>query len=53
MTDLLEGLEGVAVYMDNVIFHGKDIIAHDTLLQTTSERMEQAGLKLNKEKCVF
>ena len=52
MNELLEGLEGVAVYMDDIIVHGKDMSSHDVCLQNTLERMEQAGLKL-KEKCVF
>ncbi|KAL2098399.1 hypothetical protein ACEWY4_007606 [Coilia grayii] len=49
MHELLEGLEGVAGYMDDVIVHGKDKATHDRHLQST----EQAGLKLNKEKCVY
>ena len=53
MNELLEGLEGVAVYMDDVIIHGKDMAAHNRHLQGTLERMEQAGLKLNKERCVY
>lgn len=53
MNELLEGLEGVAVYMDDVIVHRKDMKAHNTQLQSTLGRMEQASLKLNKEKCAF
>ena len=53
MNELLEGLEGVAVYMDDVIIHGKDMAEHNRHHQATLERMEQAGLKQNKEKCVY
>ena len=50
---LLEGLEGVAAYMDDVIVHRKDKATHDRHLQCALERMEQVGLKLNKEKYVY
>lgn len=52
MNELLKGPKGVAVYMDDVIVHGKDMIEHNKHLQSTLERMELACLKLNKEKCV-
>ena len=53
MHELLDGLEGVAGYMDDVIVHGKDKATHDRHLQSTLERMKQVGLKLNEEKCVY
>lgn len=53
MNELLERLEDVAVYMDDVIVLGKDMATHDRHLQNTLERKEQAGFKLNQEKCVY
>uniref|UniRef100_A0AAV2MKI3 ribonuclease H n=1 Tax=Knipowitschia caucasica TaxID=637954 RepID=A0AAV2MKI3_KNICA len=53
MHELLDGLEGVAGYMDDVIVHGKDKATHDRHLQSTLERMKQVGPKLNEEKCVY
>ena len=41
MYEQLEGLEGVAAYMDDVIVHGTDMAAHNRHLQGTLERMEQ------------
>ncbi|KAL1249363.1 hypothetical protein QQF64_020368 [Cirrhinus molitorella] len=46
-------MEGVAVYMDNMIVYGKDMEEHDSNLRGVLKRMENVGLKLNMEKCVF
>ncbi|KAI2647390.1 Transposon Tf2-8 polyprotein [Labeo rohita] len=53
MNELLADMEGVAVYMDDVIVYGKDMTEHDNHLKRVLERMESVGLKLNKDKCVF
>ncbi len=53
MNELLADMEGVAVYMDDVIVYGKDRTEHDNHLKRVLERMESVGLKLNKDKCVF
>eukprot|EP00064_Thunnus_orientalis_P005604 superscaffoldBa00000557_g5618 len=50
--EMLEGLQGVAVYMDDIIVHGRDMGEHEEWLQRVMERLESAGLKLNAEKCV-
>lgn len=51
MTETLQGLQGVSVYMDDIVVHGKDMEEHDFHLQKVLERVESAGLKLNKDKC--
>lgn len=51
MQKLLYGLEGVQVYMDDVIIYGASIQEHDARLKRTMETMEFAGLRLNKDKC--
>lgn len=55
MVETLEGLRGVAVYMDNIIIHGRDMRGNNEWeqLQKVMERLESAGLKLNTEKCVL
>lgn len=53
MTETLYGLQGAAVYMDDIVVYGKDMEEHDLRLQKVLERVESAGLKLNKEKCVL
>ncbi|KAJ8410590.1 hypothetical protein AAFF_G00194940 [Aldrovandia affinis] len=50
MVKTLEGLRGLAVYMDNII-HCRDMAEHDQCLQRVMEQLESAGLKLNAEKC--
>lgn len=37
MMETLEGLEGVDVYMDDIIVHGKDMAEHDQRLQSVME----------------
>lgn len=46
-------LGDLAVYMDDLIVHGKSQEEHDECLRRVLESIEQAGLKLNKEKCIF
>ncbi len=53
MNELLGDLDRVAVYMDDLIVHGKSQEEHDEHLRHILERIERAGLKLYKEKCVF
>lgn len=53
MLEILEGLQGVAVCIDDIIVHGRNMAEHDERLQIVTERLEAAGLKLNTEKCVL
>lgn len=53
MTELLEGLEGVFCYMDDVLVFGKDSKEHDSRLEEVLNKMKKAGLKLNQQKCKF
>lgn len=51
MLETLEGLEGVAVFMDDILIYGTSMEQHDARLEKVLQRVESAGLKLNKEKC--
>ncbi len=51
MCDLLSGLPGVVVYMDDVLITGKTKEEHDERLQQVLQIVQKAGLKLNKDKC--
>ena len=53
MLEVLEGLEGVFVYMDDILVFGKDTIEHDGRLSKVLETLDHAGLQLNQEKCLY
>ena len=50
MQEMLEGLEGVICYMDDMVIYGDDS-THDKRLEAVLERIRTSGLKLNKKKC--
>ena len=51
MKQLLEGLDGVEVIMDDILLWGKNIVQHDERLIQLLERLRAIGLQLNKDKC--
>lgn len=50
MIDTLQGLEGIEVFMDNMLIHGATVDERDRHLEKVMQRIETAGLKLNREK---
>lgn len=53
MMEMLNGLEGVEVFMDDVIVYGATEEEHDSRLEKVMQRIETASLKLNRQKCQF
>lgn len=51
MSVLFRGQEGVEVYMDDILVHGRDEKEHEERLQNVLQILEKAGLKLNDKKC--
>lgn len=49
--ETLQGLEGVEVFMDDVLVCGDSMEQHDAGLEKVMQRIGSAGLKLKKEKC--
>lgn len=53
VSQILAGLEGTVCLMDDIVISGKDEAEHDARLSATLSRLAQAGVTLNKDKCVF
>ena len=53
ISEILDGLEGVAHIQDDIIVWGTDQENHDNNLSKVLERIKASGLKLNKKKCEF
>ena len=49
----LEDLDGVCVYMDDIILSGSTIEQHYQRLEKAVKKLVQIGLSLNKDKCYF
>lgn len=53
MERLLGGIEGVLVYLDDILITGKSTEEHLAILNRVLSILSKAGLKLNKAKCTF
>ena len=49
----LAGIEGVQNISDDIVLHGPDTETHNRRLRQTTERLQECGLTLNAEKCLF
>lgn len=53
MENILQGLPGVSVYIDDILVTGKTLEEHLKNLEAVLTRLEKAGLRLKREKCEF
>ena len=53
MTELLSGLPGVEVIIDDILVHGSSVAEHDARLEAALRRIHDSGLRLNRDKCEF
>jgi hypothetical protein len=53
MNDILEGLPGVLCLIDDIIIFAETQEEHDRRLRAVLQRLEEAHVTLNEEKCVF
>lgn len=53
MEHIIEGLDGVRVYVDDIIAWGSTVQEHNERLTKVMERIQKYGLKLNKSKYQF
>ena len=53
MGQLLAGMPLVVVYLDNILVCGRTLLEHDEVLKQVLDRLQSAGLRLNREKCLL
>ena len=53
MEAILAGQEGILCHMDDVLISGRTQEEHDARLHSTLQRIQKAGVTLNKDKCEF
>ena len=53
LTEMLEGIPGVIIDVDDILIHAKSLEEHDKRLDQVLSRIRESGLKLNKKKCKF
>ncbi|XP_055634193.1 uncharacterized protein K02A2.6-like [Toxorhynchites rutilus septentrionalis] len=53
MCEMFAGIEGVVVYIDDIVVWGSTLEEHDERLQKVLNILEDNRAMLNKEKCVF
>lgn len=51
MMETMEGLEGVEIFMDDVLVYGAKVSEHNQCLEKVMQCIVTAGLKLNHDKC--
>lgn len=53
MSQVLAGMDGVVCHMDDMLVWGKTVAEHDERLRKVLNKLLNAGLTLNSEKCEF
>ena len=53
ISEIIDGLKGVAHIQDDIIIWGANREEHDNNLREVLERVKSSGLKLNRNKCSF
>ena len=53
MEQLLQGIAGIAVYIDDILVTGGDEDEHLKSLEEVLKRLQEAGLQVKKHKCQF
>ncbi|KAG8172437.1 hypothetical protein JTE90_019371, partial [Oedothorax gibbosus] len=53
MEEVFAGVDGVLPYLDDIYITGTDMTSHNLKLEEVLQRLDQAGLRLKREKCCF
>ncbi|KAG8202124.1 hypothetical protein JTE90_010485 [Oedothorax gibbosus] len=51
--EVFAGVDGVLPYLDDIYITGTDMTSHNLKLEEVLQRLDQAGLRLKREKCCF
>lgn len=53
LEEILSGIEGIWIYMDDILITSSNQKAHDASLKEVISRLNSHGVKLNAQKCCF
>ena len=53
MVDMLDGIPGVEVYIDDILINASTVSEHDARLEQVLQIFMELGVTLNREKCIF
>ena len=53
MENLLQGIQGVCVYIDDILISGRTDEEHLKHLDEVLRRLAEAGMRLKKKKCAY
>nr|XP_055061179.1 uncharacterized protein K02A2.6-like [Misgurnus anguillicaudatus] len=53
MDQILQGMEGVICYLDDILITGKDTKQHMENLEEVLKRLQASNLRVRREKCLF
>ncbi|UYV81558.1 K02A2.6-like, partial [Cordylochernes scorpioides] len=53
MSIILQGMDGVMCYLDDILIFASDSKSHDRILRLVLRKLKEAKVTLNKAKCVF
>ena len=53
MDSLLQGCKGVTAYLNDILVAGLTFASHSENLSAVLDKLDKAGLQLNREKCSF
>ena len=53
MSQVLEGTDGAVCQMNDILLYGKSMGEHNQHLEATLQKLQEANLALNEEKCEF
>lgn len=53
MNEIFGDIEGVAIFVDDLVIYAEDQVTHDKILKQVLQRAQERGVRFNKVKCKF